>query len=184
MSVQYYFFDDIKCKTNNNYRFGFICEKPLQKGGQLAPRQADGKFFLYNHFFFQWWHLLCLPFNSFIPLSSSKVFVQLTLFFNWFHFLQSSYPPWTTSPLLYSVITYCTNYPSHFCDNHFCFFFMFLLFHRIVSQELKLFPCLVTSSPFFLSKLRILYYSMTDIISSHRLLCLYNRMLHWKRRVL
>lgn len=52
MSVQYYFFDDIKCKTNNNYRFGFICEKPLQKGGQLAPRQADGKFFSYNHFFF------------------------------------------------------------------------------------------------------------------------------------
>lgn len=41
VSVQYYFFDDIKCKTNNNYRFGFICEKPLQKGGQLAPRQAD-----------------------------------------------------------------------------------------------------------------------------------------------
>ncbi|XP_065921575.1 uncharacterized protein [Magallana gigas] len=41
VSVQYYFFDDIKCKTNNKYRFGFICEKPLQKGDQPALRQAE-----------------------------------------------------------------------------------------------------------------------------------------------
>lgn len=46
VSVQYYFFDDIKCKTNNKYRFGFICEKPLQKGDQPALRQAEGKFLL------------------------------------------------------------------------------------------------------------------------------------------
>ncbi|XP_052689239.1 deleted in malignant brain tumors 1 protein-like isoform X3 [Crassostrea angulata] len=41
VSVPYYFFDDINCKTNNNYRFGFICEKPLQKGDQPARRQAE-----------------------------------------------------------------------------------------------------------------------------------------------
>lgn len=51
VSVQYYFFDDIKCETNNNYRFGFICEKPLQKEDQLALRQAEGKFLFILPFF-------------------------------------------------------------------------------------------------------------------------------------
>ena len=42
VSVQYYFFDDIKCKTNKRYSFGLICEKPLKKGNQPFLRVSNG----------------------------------------------------------------------------------------------------------------------------------------------
>nr|XP_022319040.1 uncharacterized protein LOC111121867 isoform X2 [Crassostrea virginica] len=41
VSVQYYFFDDIKCKTNKRYSFGLICEKPLKKGNQPFLRVSN-----------------------------------------------------------------------------------------------------------------------------------------------
>ncbi|XP_061168027.1 uncharacterized protein LOC133176972 [Saccostrea echinata] len=44
-SVQFYFFDDIKCRKNKKYAFGFICEKPLRKMDKPSTRQSDECYF-------------------------------------------------------------------------------------------------------------------------------------------
>lgn len=99
VSVPYYFFDDINCKTNNNYRFGFICEKPLQKGDQPARRQAEGKFLLILPFF-SWysfseaclWHSSCQNFKKFFKtlfLSRNSIFFNCLISVNFWQALLS-----------------------------------------------------------------------------------------------